>query len=257
MLLSCRARIARVIFPPPTTEDGTMVEQTDLQAEPRVLTEQELALLVTMFRQAHGWSQETLAELAGLSARTVQRVERAEPSSPDTRRALARAFEMEDIDTLNKGHVFKTQEQINREAEEFQRGHVTLDLKIARSGKELAAFVAEINAHSFQVADGAPRAVTETAAALFDYMVDFGDVDELYSFTDRLKVDDDFDASLKDIGRAGWSICYATRRASFVGSTWENKTPLPMTIGYVLLTPKGKEPGTLAIPKGVPLRFGT
>jgi transcriptional regulator with XRE-family HTH domain len=234
-----------------------MVEQTEMQAEPRLLTAQELALLVTMFRQARGWSQETLAELAGLSARTVQRVERSESSSTDTRRALARAFEMEDIDALNKPHVFKTPEQIKKEAEEFQRRHVTLELKIAQSGKDLADFVQEINAHSFQVEDGAPASVTETIAVLFDYMVDFGDADELYSFADRLKVHDDFDASLREIGRAGWSVCYATRRASFVGSTWENKTPLPMTIGYVLVAPKGKEPGRLAIPKGVPLRFGT
>ena len=52
----------------------------------------ELALLVTAFRQAHGWSQETLAELSGVTPRTVQRIEAGEPSSLDTRRVLARAF---------------------------------------------------------------------------------------------------------------------------------------------------------------------
>ena len=49
-----------------------------------------------------GWSQETLAELSGLTVRTIQRVEAGQTSSLDTRRALARGFEIPDTDVFLK-----------------------------------------------------------------------------------------------------------------------------------------------------------
>jgi transcriptional regulator with XRE-family HTH domain len=48
---------------------------------------------VKTLRQSRGWSQEVLAELSGLSVRTIQRVERGEPASQDTITALAHVFE--------------------------------------------------------------------------------------------------------------------------------------------------------------------
>lgn len=46
-------------------------------------------------REARGWSQEHLAEVAGLSARTVQRIEADGKASPESRMALAAALEVE------------------------------------------------------------------------------------------------------------------------------------------------------------------
>ncbi|MFY9836161.1 MAG: XRE family transcriptional regulator, partial [Xanthobacteraceae bacterium] len=37
-----------------------------------------------------------------MNERTIQRVENGEPSSPDTRRAIARAFKCDDLDVFNK-----------------------------------------------------------------------------------------------------------------------------------------------------------
>jgi hypothetical protein len=51
---------------------------------------------------------------------TVQRVENGEPSSVDTRRALARAFKIENIDVFNKPHAFSSSEKIKKDA--LQRG---------------------------------------------------------------------------------------------------------------------------------------
>ena len=61
-------------------------------------------------REVFQWSQETLAELAGLNVRTVQRVENAKSASTDTRRALTAAFEIEDIDAFNKPFAIPTEE---------------------------------------------------------------------------------------------------------------------------------------------------
>ncbi len=47
---------------------------------------------VIRLRKHHGWSQERLAQISGLSPRTIQRVEQGEPSSIETRLSLANAF---------------------------------------------------------------------------------------------------------------------------------------------------------------------
>ncbi len=50
-------------------------------------------MLIRKLRLQRGWSQDQLAELAGLSVRTIQRVERGYPPSLETRNALAAVFE--------------------------------------------------------------------------------------------------------------------------------------------------------------------
>ena len=49
---------------------------------------------IRRLRELHAWSQERLAEIAGLSVRTVQRIERGGGASLETRMALAAAFEV-------------------------------------------------------------------------------------------------------------------------------------------------------------------
>ena len=50
-------------------------------------------------RLARAWSQEQLAEISGLSTRTVQRIEQGASASLDTLKSLAAAFDME-VSTL-------------------------------------------------------------------------------------------------------------------------------------------------------------
>jgi transcriptional regulator with XRE-family HTH domain len=56
---------------------------------------------IRILRTQRGWTQEQLAEIAGVSPRTIQRTETANRGSFDTVRAIAGAFEM-DFDRLLK-----------------------------------------------------------------------------------------------------------------------------------------------------------
>ena len=58
-------------------------------------------MLVRKLRIEKGWSQETLAEVSGLSVRTIQRVERGGNASLETLGALAAVLET-DISSLSK-----------------------------------------------------------------------------------------------------------------------------------------------------------
>lgn len=52
-------------------------------------------MLVQKLRLQHGWSQEQLAELSGLSPRTIQRLEKGQTASVDSLKALAAVFEVD------------------------------------------------------------------------------------------------------------------------------------------------------------------
>jgi transcriptional regulator with XRE-family HTH domain len=52
-------------------------------------------MLIQKLRLQRGWSQEQLAELSGLSARTIQRLERGPTASVDSLKALASVFEID------------------------------------------------------------------------------------------------------------------------------------------------------------------
>lgn len=58
-------------------------------------------MLIQKMRLKRGWSQEQLAEISGLSVRTVQRLERGQPGSLETLNTLAAVFEV-DLDQLKE-----------------------------------------------------------------------------------------------------------------------------------------------------------
>jgi transcriptional regulator with XRE-family HTH domain len=52
-------------------------------------------MLVQKLRVQRGWSQEQLAELTGLSTRTIQRIERGQKASAESLKAIAAVFEVD------------------------------------------------------------------------------------------------------------------------------------------------------------------
>jgi len=56
-------------------------------------------MLIQKLRLKHGWSQQQLADVSGLSVRTIQRIEAGQPASMETLKSLAAVFEI-DISTL-------------------------------------------------------------------------------------------------------------------------------------------------------------
>jgi transcriptional regulator with XRE-family HTH domain len=68
----------------------------------RPRTPEMIGTLVREFRTRRSWSQAQLATITKISEKTIQRVEAGRPSSLDTQRALARAFELGDLDFFNR-----------------------------------------------------------------------------------------------------------------------------------------------------------
>ncbi len=52
-------------------------------------------MLIQKLRLQHGWSQQQLAELSGISVRTIQRIERGQAASTESLKSLAAVFEID------------------------------------------------------------------------------------------------------------------------------------------------------------------
>lgn len=53
------------------------------------------SMFIQKLRLQRGWSQEQLAELSGLSVRTIQRMEKGAPASAESLKAVASVFEID------------------------------------------------------------------------------------------------------------------------------------------------------------------
>ena len=64
-------------------------------------------MLIQKLRLQRGWSQEQLAELSGLSVRTIQRLERGQPASVESLKSLGAVFEI-DFSNLKEPNMTAT-----------------------------------------------------------------------------------------------------------------------------------------------------
>lgn len=79
--------------------------------------------MVRKLRIQHGWSQEHLAEISGLSVRTVQRIEGGKGAGLESYKSLAAVFEV-DIELLQEGEPHMTTDTNITEEEKDAIEHV-------------------------------------------------------------------------------------------------------------------------------------
>ncbi|MBI3526995.1 MAG: helix-turn-helix transcriptional regulator [Betaproteobacteria bacterium] len=220
----------------------------------RIVTPQEFSHVVQILREMRKWSQETLSAISGLSVRTVQRVENGEPSSVDTRRALARAFESEDIDVFNKPCDVPTKEHLLAEKEKFERDHVTVACNLVKSGRDLMAAFTTAMADQSMPATPMNDAAEETFATLLDYLRDWRDCWDLTSEVDKLEVYREIQNLLDSLFAANISVVIATRDVKLMSPSWPDKTPWPVTVLHMAAFEKGAEPKEIWVRRQV--KFG-
>ena len=74
-------------------------------------------MIVRKLRLEKGWSQEQLAEISGLSVRTIQRIERGQNPSLESLKSLAAVFETE-VSDLQKEAAMSNQAKVSTEEEQ-------------------------------------------------------------------------------------------------------------------------------------------
>jgi transcriptional regulator with XRE-family HTH domain len=221
----------------------------------RLLTPAELAVCIKMFREMRQWSQEQLAEISGLNVRTVQRVEQGLSASLDTRRALASAFEFEDIDVFNKPFTIPSEEELKAEKEKFDREYVTLTAIPLTTGKQLAKLAEICSMDLSEPGFELTREADETFAALVDYFRDYRDCADVYSETQKFEIYDEMQSHIDALKTLGVSLRYAERKIQVKWGTEPDSKPMPVNVLYVIAFPLGKEPEQFATPKSGGIRL--
>jgi len=216
----------------------------------RMLTNEELGAVITFSRKIRQWSQETLAELSGLTTRTIQRIENGDGGSAVSRRALAKAFGSEDIDIFNKPFTIPTPEEAERQKAAFEQEHVTIAPVPLTTGKQVVQLAETTQAHSFTTMGDHPAEVDMALAELEDLFIEYRDVHDCYSATGKVEMYAEFQEKIDALAANDVELCHATRRVSVKGND-SNQNPLPITILYLLACRKGEMPETLAVDRKV------
>jgi transcriptional regulator with XRE-family HTH domain len=220
--------------------------------ELRVLTPAELALIVKTRRGQLKWSQATLAELAGVTERTIQRVEKGEPSDLDTRRGLARAFECEDLDVFNKPWPFPNIEKLNARLAELEKTTFAVPITRIEDARTLRTMWEGAQASMADELGKVSIAARQAFASIVDYLRDYTDICEECSMTQRLEYDRDLDALLKEIADEG-AVVGAGLRGGRFKSYAANCEPLYFNTIYVVLAPKNALPPNVRVPNAMPV----
>jgi transcriptional regulator with XRE-family HTH domain len=235
------------------TDKATELKVTKA-TRPRHLTPEEIGEMVKAIRSAHGWTQDTLAELSGLQTRTIQRVEQGQPSSIDTRRAIGRAFKFDDINLLNTLQYIPTDEEIQKQKEVFDREHLILDAHSV-DGRKLLALMQDgpgfgaICAMSVALL---PRATQDSFAAIVDFVGDCMDIFDCAPQSEILGYGDSLDECIAELKATGFCLCAAFRDTKITNDSWADKTPIPWRITYLLASPKDQIPAKVAVARTLP-----
>jgi transcriptional regulator with XRE-family HTH domain len=225
-------------------------------SQPRVLSLEEFAALIRKMREVYQWSQETLAELAGLNVRTVQRVENAKSASADTRRALAAAFEIEDIDAFNKPFNIPTEEELRVEKARLERDYITLPAHLLSTGHQLAKLAESSIVDISQPGIEIQRDAHEVFASLVDYFRDYRDCASDYSESAKFAVYDEMQELIDELQGLDVSIQYATRKVHLKGAgELLDGSPLTVQMLYLIAFERGKAPGEFAVQKKLDFPF--
>jgi transcriptional regulator with XRE-family HTH domain len=222
----------------------------ETQAKPP-MTPAEVGFLVKIYRDAMEWSQETLAEVSGLTVRTIQRVEAGQPSSLNTRRAIARGFQIPDLDVFNKPNPFPTQQELDQQKAEFDRKYLVLDASVV-DGRKITTMLSEKQGHG-AIGPGStvelPHAAQDVFAGILDYLRDCMDVADVASRREMLGYGDEVDAMIAELRATRFCVCMAVRQTSITSKSWKDQTPMDLEVAYLIAAPIDSPPAKIVVPR--------
>ncbi|MCW2282270.1 transcriptional regulator with XRE-family HTH domain [Rhodoblastus acidophilus] len=228
------------------------MEAATLTLPPKILGFWTKCIRTTMH-----WSQEALAANSNLTTRTIQRIEAGEPVSITTRRSLARGLGYQNLDVFDDPESVAAIMKLldgarSQKIEDFQKefpDHIPVVVKRVANGHSLSALAATSEATLLHCDDAISLQAKEKAACLFDYLRDMVDVWDNISFSDKLRYTQEMENMLRELEALDVAVYQGSRSTKMVGVHWENKTPIPLTIGYLLIAPKDKEISQLMVPR--------
>lgn len=211
------------------------------------ITENVLAAFVTSYRKQKGWSQQTLADLAGLDIKTIQRAEKGISCGPDARRALAVAFELKDVNYFNKPVPIPDYEKLEKET-------IKIEIKKIFSGLELREISESTEAAQFTcLVEDASKDAMSIFAKTEDYLKDYLLIRNDLTAFDKLSVNDDLEEYIQSLFEIGYSIGVGKRFVTLKDEDGGDTTKF--SVMYCVISLETDFPSIVRVSKDTKLEF--
>lgn len=224
---------------------------------------------VRYLREQRGWSQEQLAETAGVAARTVQRVETGRGSSGETLMAIANAFglSVEALRTNRTGSDARLEElaalgiaaedladpdAIARRFEDFKARHTLLPIQNVTCAADLRV-IGEVDAQCFECI---PRDdATQAAGAELNQMLrDVADLWHQLEAPQQWEMLRDCYERVTRLESMGADVAFVVQERCLHGGGLTS--PFPLKVLYTIVAARADRPLIAALPKSTQVRLG-
>ena len=212
-------------------------------------TPEFIAGIMRNFREKSKWSQEQLAEIAKVNIRTIQRMEKALPSSLDSRRAVAGAFGFKNIDVFEAPLVVPDEEAINTQQSEFKETHLQFSAKKISSGKEMSILAENSQMDITDKSCDMSPAAELYLAALIDNFRDYRECISEMTESDKINLYKVFQKHIDELSKESVALVYANANVPIKWGDDVKAKPLKHSVVYFVVAGVGREPETIAIPK--------
>jgi transcriptional regulator with XRE-family HTH domain len=203
-------------------------------------------------------SQEALAVSASVDVRTIQRFESGKQVNLTSRRCIARGLGYDNPDIFDDPAFAATVHDLFQQIGTMQKenldkqhpDHIRVKVGKVMSGDELGRFADTANAVLLHADDELAEDAKDSTAAMFDYVRDLMDLDDV-PYTDKRTYHKELETMLRDIEEQGLVVYSAFRNVKTTNDSWVDKTPIPMTIGYLTVVPASKQLSEISVPRRV------
>ena len=169
-----------------------------------------IAYIVKQMRTNLEWKQFTLADEAGVTGRTIERIEAGERVSDDTLNKIAKALKLRE-NTFTEPRYCHSAEELEEMAKKAKEDYTTTELHDLTSEGELETL---LDAHAHLV-DGSAvdESMAENIAALKDHVQDCGDIYSDVPHTSRLEFRRYLLGMIREIKAGGYTARWGRYRS--------------------------------------------
>jgi transcriptional regulator with XRE-family HTH domain len=194
-----------------------------------------IAQQVKFLRKTHGLTQENLADAAGVTTRTVEKVESGRHTPEEqTLRSIARAFNL-DVKVFDKPSP-ADEARVHAEMERELRKIVVVPTQQIRTARDFLSAFGESDALRFDCSAVKDDQALETAATLSDWLRDLGEVWSDMYMSQRLESARDVVELCKTIESRGY-LCHMGHLRQ------KDRSSLVFDVGLVTILPKTETDG--------------
>ena len=179
-----------------------------------------------------------------------KRVENGEPSSLDTRRALAGALDFEDIDTFQKPWPFPNVDKLRAYTAEIEENTVLVALAVAEEGRTLRTMIEGAESYVVEQVGDLSSAAQAAFAAIVDYLSEYNDVRDCYSLSQKIEIDREIDLYLKTISDENAVVSAGLRHDKLrAKGDAPNMKVMDWANIFFVLAPRNSLPSAIRVPK--------